>query len=262
MNGRVFDDVDFGASTPVAVISERLARDLFPHGEEPIGARIRIQGETRIVVGVLGRESDRSSDAWVLPDAGTDLATLPVNTVRLRDAESPQFGPTVTGIADRIAALAGDRDATTLRVMGFVGGRFDVRALFRFSGFQAALICSVLAVLLIACANMANLQLARGIARSRELATRAALGASRRDLVMHLMLESAMLGPPRACCSASCSRSGACTSMRASIPRRWDITSSSRRRAGDCSSSPRSPAWSRAARRPRAGHSRLARRSQ
>jgi putative ABC transport system permease protein len=194
VKGRVFDESDFGATTPPAIISERLDRDLFPHGEEAIGARIQIQGESRTVIGVLSRESDRSSDAWVLPDAGTDLATLPLNTIRLRDAESGQFGPAVAGVADRIAALAGEpRRDNALRVFGFVGGSFDVRALFRFGGFQAALIYSVLAVLLVACANIANLQLARGIARSRELATRAALGASRRDLVMHLMLESALL---------------------------------------------------------------------
>ncbi len=194
VKGRVFDESDFGASTPAVIISERLERDLFPNGEEAIGARIQINGEARIVIGVLSRESDRSSDAWVLPDAGTDLATLPLNTLRLRDADSPQFGPAVAGVAERIAALVGERRTdNALRASGLVGGRFDVRAMFRFGGFQAALIYSVLAVLLVACANIANLQLARGIARSRELATRAALGASRRDIVIHLMLESALV---------------------------------------------------------------------
>src|SRR5262249_15709492 len=158
----------------------------------PVGARIQIQGRAHTVISVLSRESDRSADAWVLPDAGTDLATLSLNTIRLRDPESPQFGPAVVGIADRISALAGDtRRDNALRVMGFVGGSSTFRAFFRFSGFQAALIYSVCAVLLVACANLANLQLARGIARSRELAMRAALGASRRDIVMHLLLESA-----------------------------------------------------------------------
>jgi predicted permease len=59
--------------------------------------------------------------------------------------------------------------------------------------FHWALIGAVGAVLLVACANLANLQLARGIARARELAVRAAVGANRRQLVMHLMLESAIL---------------------------------------------------------------------
>jgi len=192
VKGRIFDESDMTASARPVVISERLDRDLFPHGEESIGARIQIEGSAYVVIGVLSRESDRSSDAWVLPDAGTDLATLALNTLRLRDAASPQLAPTIVGIGERIARLVGE-DPRPIRVMGFTGGRFDVRALFRFAGFQAAMIYAVIAVLLVACANLANLQLARGIARSRELATRAALGASRRDIVIHLMLESALL---------------------------------------------------------------------
>jgi putative ABC transport system permease protein len=196
--GRVLADDDAGASTPPAVITERVARDLFPHDANPLGQRIMIDGDAHVVVGVLGPSSDpgaRQVAAWTLPAAGTNLNLLRLNIIRLHDGVTyAQIAPAVRGIADRIASIAGERPTDNrLFVNPLVGSGFHIRYLFNINGFYAALVFSVLAVLLVACANLANLQLARGIARSRELATRAALGASRRDIIAHVMLESALL---------------------------------------------------------------------
>jgi len=64
---------------------------------------------------------------------------------------------------------------------------------FRIGPFHLALVASAIAILLVACANLANLQLARGLGRGSELALRSALGASRRRLTVTLMWENAVL---------------------------------------------------------------------
>jgi predicted permease len=68
-----------------------------------------------------------------------------------------------------------------------------VQRQFRAQGMHFALVAGVLAVLFVACANLGNLQLARGLDRGRELAMRASLGATRRDLIALLLTESAVI---------------------------------------------------------------------
>ncbi|MFI5228103.1 MAG: ABC transporter permease [Gemmatimonadales bacterium] len=191
--GRYFGAADMQGDASPVVIGERLARELFPDGKTGVGQAVDVDGVPHKVIGVLGASATdlllSNIDLWMLPDRKASLAALPANVVRVRhEVSSAQVDAELRLLAGRVAALTGQnaRDVR-FQLTPFVGRQFQLQS------FDYALGAAVLAILLIACANLANLQLARGIGRSRELAVRAALGASRADLVLQLMVESAML---------------------------------------------------------------------
>jgi putative ABC transport system permease protein len=190
--GRTFTDTDVNAETQPVVITDGLAHALFTHGESPIGKVIDIDGAPAPIVGVVSGAAhlpERTADLYQLPAPGSVLSNIPSNVVRLRKGVS-------IAAADNQLHVLSARFATLLGVtpkdVWFQLSPMK-RPQFRIWGFHYALIGAVVAVLLVACANLANLQLARGIGRSRELALRAALGATRGDIIGQLVLESALL---------------------------------------------------------------------
>ncbi|HXD47815.1 MAG TPA: FtsX-like permease family protein [Gemmatimonadaceae bacterium] len=191
--GRYFGASDVQGDASPVMISERLSRQLFAGGESGVGQAIDIDGVPRTVIGILGVSATdqlrADVDLWTLPGRDVNLASTPANVVRLRhDVPAARVDAALRLLADRVAAMAqaNPRDVR-FQLTPFVGRQFQLQS------FDYALAAAVLAILLIACANLANLQLARGIGRSRELAVRAALGASRGDLVLQLLVESTML---------------------------------------------------------------------
>ena len=186
--GRTFTAADLENHASVLVLDERLARDLFGDPRHSLGQALQVEGKTFMVVGVVGRFSSLPKDntgAWLLHTTPWRGAQI----VRLRSGTSRQQAEKELA---QVAAIMAHSIGEPVKDVAFrLKQAIDPE--FQLKGFHKAMIFAVFAVLLVACANLANIQLARGIGRRRELALRSAVGATRARLVGHLVSESLLL---------------------------------------------------------------------
>jgi predicted permease len=195
--GRVFTEQEDVQGARVVVISHGFWQRRFGAAPGVVGRTISLNDTPYEVIGVMPREfyfmPARDVDVWMpasmSPAMLNNLGWHDLHTVaRLKPGVSLEQARTeMAALSQRLTIQATNRarSATVTPLREDLTGKTSTSLL--------VLLAAAGAVLLIACVNLANLLLARGVTRGREVAVRAAMGASRGRLIRQFLSESVLL---------------------------------------------------------------------
>jgi predicted permease len=184
-------------AAPVLIVGYTIWQERYAGSPSIIGREVRVNEKPATIIGVMpkGFMFPTTVDMWM------PLAPTP-NDLKRDNRQLQVFGllqpgigfsaaqAEITGIAHRLATQYSDTDKNTTALVLSFHERYNggnIKMIF------ILMLASVGFVLLIACANVANMMLSRAIARQREMSIRAALGASRWRVIRQLLIESVLL---------------------------------------------------------------------
>jgi predicted permease len=182
---------------PVLMIGYAIWQERYAGSLSVIGRQVRVNEKPATIIGVMPKDFEfpTTVDMW-MPLAPTpndlkrDNRQFQVFGLLNPGVKIPAAQAELTGIAQRLAAQYSATDKNTAAVVLSFHERYNggnIRMIF------LLMLASVGFVLLIACANVANMMLSRAIGRQREMSIRAALGASRWRVIRQLLIESVLL---------------------------------------------------------------------
>ena len=235
--GRTFlrTDDQIGAP-PVAMISAGFWKRKLSGAPDVIGKNLTLDGKEFTIVGVIPSNFDLKVDSFsasdvyapvvhwnndLLFDRGAGLGFHGIGRLR-PDASLAQARADFAGVTKNLAAAYPEVN----KGIGASLIPFKQRMLGNVKGALLALFCAVGFVLLIACANIANLLLARANQRTREFAVRSALGAGKPRLIRQLLTESVLLGVAGGACGLLLATWGTHAALKAlpdALPRSGEV---------------------------------------
>ncbi|HEU4892684.1 MAG TPA: ABC transporter permease, partial [Vicinamibacterales bacterium] len=200
VRGRTFTaEDDRSGAAPVAMISATVWRARFGSDPAMLGQSMLVNGAPVTVVGIAPDQSGlpASGQIWLPLRHAPGISAQPADARTLRLLGHMRDGTTVSdvtadvdGLLSRVSQPTTPAPRTVRARVTPINDRFFGR--LGDPAWRAFIAASVL-VALIACANAANLMLARSARRTRELAIRASVGAGRRRLLRQLLIESLVL---------------------------------------------------------------------